>query len=407
MTAADGRGEEPTMDRFEGLLFDCDNHYYEAEDAFQRHVPRKMHKRGVQWIQMDDGKRYHMVAGKLNLAVGNPTFNPISKPGVLREYYRGNPEGKSFIELTRSALEPRPPEYMEREARLARVEEQGLEGAWLFPTAGVLYEQAMSHDIEALCAVTRGFNRWLDEDWGLTYGGKLFCAPYLTLADVEWACEELEWALERDARVVVMRPSAVLTRDGWCSPGDGRFDPFWARVNEGGITVVAHVGSTNYGANGYGGNSALSILGGGRKPTVAGLISERAIYDFLLTLAYDKLFERFPNLRIASIENGSGFLADLFVKLEHSKQRMPHYYGEDPAELFRRHVWINPFWEDDIPEVIEHMGVEQVIYGSDWPHMEGMAHPRDIFEEIDGVTVEDQEKILYANTKTLTERKAA
>jgi len=39
-----------------------------------------------------DGKRYHLVAGKLSLAVGNPTFDPISKPGVLREYYRGNPE---------------------------------------------------------------------------------------------------------------------------------------------------------------------------------------------------------------------------------------------------------------------------------------------------------------------------
>jgi predicted TIM-barrel fold metal-dependent hydrolase len=396
------------MERYDGPIFDCDNHYYEAEDAFMRHVPRKMQKRCVQWVEMD-GKRRHLVAGKLNHAVGNPTFNPISKPGVLREYYRGNPEGKTFYELIRSKLEPMPPEYMDRDARVARVEEQGLAGAWLFPTAGVLYEQAMSNDIEALCVLIEGFNRWLEEDWGFAYKGKLFAAPYISLADVDWACGELEWALEHDARVLVMRPSPIRTRDGWRPHTDERFDPFWSRVNEAGITVVAHVGSTNYTANGYGGNSAIDSLGGGLKPSVAGLIPERAIYDFLLTFAYDKMFERFPNLRIASVENGSGFLGDLFVKLEQSKHRMPWYYKEDPAELFRRNVWINPFWEDKIADVIEHMGADRVIYGSDWPHMEGMERPREILdeEELDGVSLADQAKILYENGAALNELRPA
>jgi hypothetical protein len=390
------------MDRYDGPLFDCDNHYYEAHDAFMRHVPRSMQKRCVQWVEMD-GKRRHLVAGKLNHAVGNPTFNPISKPGVLRKYYRGNPENKTFYELIRSQLEPMPPEYMDRDARIARLHAQGLEGAWLFPTAGVLYEQALSHDIEALCALTEGFNRWLDEDWGFAYRGKLFCAPYLTLADVDWACREVEWALARDARVIVMRPSPILTRDGWRPHTHERFDPFWARVNEAGITVVAHVGSTAYTANGYGGNSAIDALGGGLKPSVAGLIPERAINDFLLTFAYDKTFERFPNLRIASVENGSGFLGDLFVKLEQSKQRMRWYYKEDPSALFRRSVWINPFWEDRIPDVIEHMGADRVLYGSDWPHMEGMEQPRDILDELEGVSLADQQKFLHGNGASLNE----
>ena len=103
-----------------------------------------------------------------------------------------------------------------------------------------------------------------------------------------------------------------------------------ARVNEAGITVTAHDGS-----NGYGGNAALANLGGERKPSVPALISERAIYDFLLTLAYDKLTERFPKLRIGSVKNGSAFLGDLFSKLERSKARMPKYCAQDPADLFR------------------------------------------------------------------------
>jgi predicted TIM-barrel fold metal-dependent hydrolase len=394
------------MEQFDGLLFDCDNHYYEAEDAFTRYVPKRMQKRCVQWVEMD-GKRYHLVAGKLSKAVGNPTFNPISKPGVLREYYQGNSDGKTFIELTRSSLEPMPAEYMDRDLRIKRIEEQGLEGIWLFPTAGILYEQALGNDTDALSATCEGFNRWLEEDWGFAYQNKLFAAPYFSLADVDWACRELEWALEREVRVIVMRPSAVQTHDGWRSPGDEQFDPFWARVNEAGITVVAHVGSNGYTANGYGGNAALAVLGGGRKPSVAGLIPERAIYDFLLTLAYDKVFERFPNLRVASIENGSGFLGDLFIKIEQSKARMPHYYKEDPAELFREHVWINPFWEDKIEDVVGHMGANRVIFGSDWPHMEGMEHPRNIFEELDGISLSDQQMILRDNTAALNQRRSA
>ncbi len=69
-------------------------------------------------------------------------------------------------------------------------------------------------------------------------------------------------------------------------------------------------------------------------------------------------------------------------------------------------IWrINPFWEDDIAEVIEHMGADRVILGSDWPHMEGLEHPRDILEEVEGIAAADQEKILYSNVAGLNERR--
>nr|MCS5619582.1 amidohydrolase [Myxococcota bacterium] len=104
---------------------------------------------------------------------------------------------------------------------------------------------------------------------------------------------------------------------------------------------------------------------------------------------------------------GSGFLGDLFVKIEQSKARMPHYYKEDPAALFREHVFINPFWEDKIADVVGHMGADRVIFGSDWPHMEGMQHPREIFDELDDISLPDQQKILRDNTVGLNQRQRA
>ncbi|HVO27485.1 MAG TPA: amidohydrolase family protein [Candidatus Margulisiibacteriota bacterium] len=50
-------------------------------------------------------------------------------------------------------------------------------------------------------------------------------------------------------------------------------------------------------------------------------------------------------------------------------------------------------------------GADRVIYGSDWPHMEGLEHPRDIIEELDGIAAADLEKILYRNTAGLNERR--
>ena len=113
-------------------------------------------------------------------------------------------------------------------------------------------------------------------------------------------------------------------------------------------------------------------------------------------------------MRIASIENGAEFLPDLFRKLKQSRDRlaMANYYKEDPGLLFKEHVWINPFWEDDVYEVEEHMGSDRVIFGSDWPHMEGMEHPQDIFGDLDGVDLAQQQMILHDNTAALNQRKA-
>jgi predicted TIM-barrel fold metal-dependent hydrolase len=82
---------------------------------------------------------------------------------------------------------------------------------------------------------------------------------------------------------------------------------------------------------------------------------------------------------------------------------MPGYFSEDPVEVFRRHVWINPFWEDDVTEVAEHVGTGRVIFGSDWPHIEGMPTPLDYVPELSGFDAADRLRILRDNTRELTE----
>ena len=104
------------------LPFDCDNHYYEALDAFTRHVPKEWHARCVQWAEID-GRKHHVVGGKLAHAVKNPTWNPIAMPGAISDFLRGNPDGTNMMKALRER-EPLPDYYMDPDARIKKMDEE-------------------------------------------------------------------------------------------------------------------------------------------------------------------------------------------------------------------------------------------------------------------------------------------
>jgi predicted TIM-barrel fold metal-dependent hydrolase len=375
---------------------DADHHYYEPLDAFTRHLDPALGPRAVQ-VATIGGRVRHVVGGRVNRAVTNPTFNPIVKPGCLYGYFRANPEGRERDAYMRDS-EPIPAHYREREARLRVMDEQGLDAIWLFPTLGVLYEEALKHDPEAVAATFRAFNRWLDEDWGLH--DRIFGAPYIPLVDVDFGVAELEWALGAGARVVCMRPAAPTTASGPRSPGHPSFDPFWARVEEAGITVAVHAGNSGYGTNGYADDGQFEALE--TNPLTLVMTSDRPPMDFFAALLCDRLFDRFPGLRLASIENGAGWLPTLFRKLRKAHHQRPGYFGEDPVETFRRHVWVNPFWEDDVEELVDLVGTDRVLFGSDWPHAEGLVEPLDYVTDLKAFEPADQRAILRDNAAGLT-----
>ena len=59
---------------------------------------------------------------------------------------------------------------------------------------------------------------------------------------------------------------------------------------------------------------------------------------------------------------------------------MPQSFDEHPVEAFRRNVYVNPFWEDDVAELVDLIGLEHVLFGSDYPHPEGLAEPLDYLD---------------------------
>jgi predicted TIM-barrel fold metal-dependent hydrolase len=128
----------------------------------------------------------------------------------------------------------------------------------------------------------------------------------------------------------------------------------------------------------------------------------RPISNYLAAVTCDRLFERFPNVRIASVENGADCLPLLTAGLRRAGRQRPGYFKSDPLEQFREHVWIAPFWEDDIDEAIEYIGADRVLFGSDWPHVEGLKNPRDYESIVEHLGADDRQAIMYANCAELT-----
>ena len=174
-------------------------------------------------------------------AVANPTWDPIAKPGALRPYFEGNPERLNPLEMLKDR-EPLPAYYMEPAARVKMIEQQGLQGVWLFPTLGVLYEEVIKHDVDAVVMMMQAFNQWLHDDWTFNYENTIFAAPYIALGDVDAAVAEVDKVLGMGANVLVMRPAPVTTRTGVVSPFNPMFDPVWARINESGVPLVIRGG---------------------------------------------------------------------------------------------------------------------------------------------------------------------
>jgi predicted TIM-barrel fold metal-dependent hydrolase len=381
--------------------FDADHHYYEAEDAFIRHVDRRMQRRCMQWAEVG-GKKRLLVGGKINRFIPNPTFDPVAQPGCLDEYFRGrNPENKNMVELF-GRLDPISPAYRNRDARLDQMDEQGIEGAFLFPTLGVGMQESLRGDPEAACAAFRGFNRWIEEDWGFAYEGRLFGAPYISLIDPDWAEQEAASLIERGARILCMVPGPVPTPDGGRSPADPIYDRFWARVAEAGLPVAFHSGDAGYRVftEAWGGNREFRAFD--YNPLLT-CLSPEPIHDTFAALICHGLFDRFPRVRVASIECGSAWVEGLVRKLKKAYGQMPGAFETDPVERLRTNCFVAPYYEDDLAGLRELLGAEHMLFGSDFPHAEGLAVPTDFVEDLDGFSKEEVRLIMRDNARRLLE----
>jgi predicted TIM-barrel fold metal-dependent hydrolase len=379
-------------------VFDADNHLYETRDALTRYLPAE-YQGAVDYVDVH-GRTKIVVRGQISDYIPNPTFDRVGRPGAQEEYFKhGNPEGKSSREIIGRGIDC-PPAFRSAGPRLELMDEQGVQHNIMLPTLASLVEERMRDDPELCAAVIHGLNRWMAEEWPYTFENRMFSTPIITPGILDKAIEELEWVVDHGTRIILMRPAPAWGFRGPRSFALPEFDPYWSKVQESGVLVVIHASDTGYGryANEWEGSQHETMAFAQPQPFSQALHNDyRDIQDAVTSIISHGLLSRFPDLRFALIENGAGWVPHLLERLDHTYEQMPQAFAERPSTTFKRSIWMHPFHEEDPRDLVQLLGADRVIFGSDFPHVEGLADPVSYVDELKGLPDDDVRKIMGGN----------
>ena len=386
--------------------FDCDTHIYEPVDAATRYLPKKYMDNAIRVIKDEKGEDV-VLAGQRVATFNSEAgvgFEKAYRPGSLKEMLRtmasGNPE---------ETYQPEPmrPEYLEREPRLKLLDEQGVSRCILFPGSIALSAEYYVDDTEAMYANVTSYNRWFDETWGFNYQDRIYATALLSLRDLDSAIKNTEDILNRGAKVVLLPTGPAYGR----GPADPYFDPVWSRLNEAGVVIAIHIMPNWY----------FSAMGPawGQNPDPASwhmsawgwmnMYGERPIIDTLSSLIFDNLFGRYPNLNVVVAEHGASWVPHTMSYMDKSRGmgRAGPWIGgkltERPSAIFKRHVRVAPYPEDNCVKLVDHLDGDDsvLVFGSDYPHAEGVENPAAFRAGLAGLPVDMQQRIMYENAASV------
>jgi predicted TIM-barrel fold metal-dependent hydrolase len=401
--------------RLDFPVFDADNHMYETTEAFTRHLPPEAEGL-VKYVQVN-GRTKIAIKNKISEYIPNPTFNKVAPPGAQELYFRlKNPSSKSPSSKSRAGdLEvTAPPRYIEAlpgffepQPRLELMNELGIDRAIMWPTLASLLEERLSDDARATHVVIHALNRWMLEQWTYNYESRIFATPVIAMNIVDEAIRELDFVVENGAKVVLIRPAPVPDVTGRRrSFALEEFDPFWQKVQESGVLVGMHAsddGQQRY-ENEWTGRSDDEFLPFKQERTAFDVMlgaDYRGISDVVTSIIGHGLANRFPDIRFMPVENGSAWVRPLVYRMSKVYDRTPKLFEEDPIVTLKRSIVVHPFHEEDPIGLIDLVGVDNVVFGSDYPHPEGLFDPVTWVDELASLPEADQAKIMGGNLTRL------
>ena len=260
--------------------------------------------------------------------------------------------------------------------RLRELDREGLAGEVLFadgqnknhPPFGVGFAAPrMEVPLKLRQAGCRAHNRWLADFCSAAperQAGVALIAP----DDPKQAVREIEWARKAGLRGGIMLPALSLWTDDpekfWNHP---RYEPIWAACADLDMPVHTH--------------AAGPTLNYGDLPGARWILTTEVYlttYRLLWFLLWPGVLERYPKLNVVITEAGGGlipYLLQLFDYLaaERNVEMLRQLIKLKPSEYWARQCFIGASPPGDRPEVDarQALGVRSIMWGSDYPHIEG------------------------------------
>jgi predicted TIM-barrel fold metal-dependent hydrolase len=375
-------------------VFDADNHLYENRDALTKFIPPE-YDGIIKYVDVNNRTKV-AIRDVISDFIPNPTFARVAPPGGPA----ADPQHRRGIPAVDAFFDPEP--------RLALMKDMGIDKSLIWPTLATGVEERLADDPDAIQVVLRAYNRWMLEHWSFNYADAMYPTPMISLSVLGDAIDELQFVTAHGAKAFLLHTAPVPTWRGRRSFALPEFDPFWEAVQEADIMVGMH--QTDSGYQRYSneweglGNREFRPFGSG----IAGLngtaafltlSSEKsAIVDGVASIIGHGLATRFPRLRFAPTEWGTWWVRPLMRRMADAHERSPEIFDEDPVEVFRRNIFVHAFHEADPAGLAELIGVDNVMFGSDFPHQEGLADPLGYSEVVEAtMSPEATAKVMGGN----------
>jgi predicted TIM-barrel fold metal-dependent hydrolase len=271
------------------------------------------------------------------------------------------------------------------ERRLTDLEADGIVAEVIFPNTvppffpkASLADQppaANAGDLAARWAGLQAHNRWLAEFCAEAPGRRAGIAQIM-LHDLDAAVAEIRWAKDNGLTGGVLLPGAP--------PGSGLphlfdpeyYEPLWAVCAELDMPVNHHSGSAAPATGERPEDQVILIL-------EVTWWAHRAFTHLVVSGA----FERHPDLRLVLTEQGTAWVPEELMRLDFFFDRFRNASGSQeaewglpvvermslkPSEYFARQVSIgSSFIRPDEARIRHAVGVDKIMWGSDYPHKEG------------------------------------
>lgn len=388
--------------------FDSDNHLYENRDALTKFLPPD-YAGLVKYVELN-GRTKLAIKDVVTDYIPNPTFVKVAAPGAagfdVTKGGRGmgDPEAKGLQTQDKGGSKlvvmPGIDAFFDPEPRLALMKEMGIDRTLLWPTLASVLEERVADDPDAAVIVIHALNEWMHEHWNFVHSDAIYATPIVSLANGnDPAIRELEYVAERGAKIFLIRVAPVPTWRGRKSFALPEFDPFWERVQELDLVVGMHSGDsgyTRYTNEWEGITREFSAFRGNGTPGFLTLASEKDnLVDALASIIGHGLATRFPKLRFMPVEFGAQWIRPFYNKLQRAAERSSVLFDENPVDVFNRNVWVHIFHEPDPKGVIDlGIPVDHLMFGSDFPHPEGMGDPLAYSEIVKDLPFEQQELVM-------------
>ena len=248
---------------------------------------------------------------------------------------------------------------------------------------------------------TRAHNRAMSEF--CSQDSRLMGVGVVPLHEPELAMEELDFAIKSDLKAIWIPHYASGDR----SPGHIELDPFWERLSIDGIPFVLHVGGSplqidkSWSNNGK--TPSKDWMGGGENVRAKDMvIMHQGPETFISMMVLDGVFERYPNLRGASVELGAGWVPEMLDRLDwvvKSWKKVDKNLSSifrKPSEQISQQMAFTPYVFENVGAFMDASNPDLYLFSSDYPHVEGGKDPIGRFETSLGDREEEIKNLFYS-----------